>query len=390
MMRLTMKVCLVYKGFREKQWGIDMVDRVCYHVWVSQQVKSSLKGSLMRRAFRALTLGLKKLVSSKRQSLRDVSREYPRKRANVMKTLTQPEATAGQIKQITRVGQDAVEKAITDFGLYKDGAQRVHGNAEFAARIREATTIVLKDLLVSDQFKDEEVASNYGYLSGYQVKSIMDQINILRSEMISGESLSSMVFGDAFVDTEVMKARLPEHSEGWFVIPRWEKIAPTYGQAVEVVFDKLREAYGGKFENYRKGQLGSNQFRQTQRTIAMFQSLAVEQDNRSVLIVPAQFGIRHRGRSIRRAREVFASNEFGLGAFAIGIMLLTHPERLQNVDDLWIDCAGDEYSPYAGGRFECAPVFSCGVRVGRLEFEARWFADAYGDCGSVSAFLPQE
>jgi hypothetical protein len=30
------------------------------------------------------------------------------------------------------------------------------------------------------------------------------------------------------------------------------------------------------------------------------------------------------------------ANECGLGAFAIGIMLLTHPERLKHYDDLWI------------------------------------------------------
>jgi len=47
-----------------------------------------------------------------------------------------------------------------------------------------------------------------------------------------------------------------------------------------------------------------------------------------ILVVPAQFGLRHRGRSVRRVREVMNANEFGLGVFAIGIMLLTHPERL--------------------------------------------------------------
>ena len=30
--------------------------------------------------------------------------------------------------------------------------------------------------------------------------------------------------------------------------------------------------------------------------------------------------------------------EFGLGAFAVGIMLSTHENRLKNLDDLWIDC----------------------------------------------------
>ena len=45
-------------------------------------------------------------------------------------------------------------------------------------------------------------------------------------------------------------------------------------------------------------------------------------------------------------------NEFGLGVFEVGILLLTHPERIMgnSTDILWIDCAGDEYN-------ECAPYF---------------------------------
>ena len=30
--------------------------------------------------------------------------------------------------------------------------------------------------------------------------------------------------------------------------------------------------------------------------------------------------------------------EFGVGEVTVGIMLLTHENRLKNLDDLWIDC----------------------------------------------------
>src|SRR5262249_34336611 len=54
--------------------------------------------------------------------------------------------------------------------------------------------------------------------------------------------------------------------------------------------------------------------------------------------------ILHRGRSVHTAREVMGRRrQFVLGAFAVGIMLLAHPERLQHNDDLWSYCAGDEY-----------------------------------------------
>jgi hypothetical protein len=81
------------------------------------------------------------------------------------------------------------------------------------------------------------------------------------------------------------------------------------------------------------------------------------------------------------------ANECGLGAFAIGIMLLTHPERLQHYDDLWIDCAGDEFAPDAGAGFSESPYFwFSGDGVGFDAFDVG-FADV--SYGSASVCLPQ-
>jgi hypothetical protein len=95
---------------------------------------------------------------------------------------------------------------------------------------------------------------------------------------------------------------------------------------------------------------------------------------------------------VRRAREVMNANECGLsecglGAFAIGIMLLCHPERLKHYDDLWIDCAGDEFAPDADGVFSESPYFRFlddGVR-----FDARVVGHARDYYGSASVCLPQ-
>ncbi len=105
------------------------------------------------------------------------------------------------------------------------------------------------------------------------------------------------------------------------------------------------------------------------------------------LVVPAQFGIRHRGRSVRRARETFTANEFGLGPFETGCMLLTHPERLEDYDDLWPDCAGSEYAPGEDGDFSGAPYFYFGD--GEVGFGTSWVGHAREGFGSASAFLSQ-
>jgi hypothetical protein len=372
-----------------------------------------------------------------------------------MTTITQQSATTGQIKQINRFGSDAIEKVLGELGLDNPGAQRVieHGD-EFAEAIRIAALASLKDLSVSDKFKNEEVASNYGYLSGYRKpKSITEQCNILRQ-----------IFpGVGFADEKLAERAVPANAEGWFAIPKWQTIAPTYSEAVQKVLDAVKKARNGKFQNYRDGQINGERLRKSAKTASVFQKLGDEQKNHDILVVTAQFdirhrgrsvrrarevfsqnemglvvkkvrngkfqnyrdgqingerlrqsaktasvfqklgdeqkdhdilvvaaqfGIRHRGRSVRRAREVFSQNEMGLGAFAVGIMILTHAERLQHYDDLWIDCAGDEFDvPGADVRFDFAPIFR--FSDGEVMFDAHWYDYAHEYYGSVSAFVPQ-
>ena len=282
--------------------------------------------------------------------------------------------TEGQKKQYLRFVEDAAERALKEMALDKDELQKLIENGdEFQARIISA----VRDLSVSNQYADEEVKSNYGYLSGYKPKGITEQINILRQLFPGvGNALEKLVEG-----------QLPPNAEGWFAIPRWEKIAPTYYEAVQKVIDLIKQTRNGAFYNYRDGQLGPQYLRQSQKASKAFQKLGDEQKDHDILVVPAQFGLRHRGRSVRRAREVMNASEFGLGAFAIGIMILTHPERLQHYDDLWIDCAGDEFSPGAGGQFDGAPVFHFGD--GGVRFDADGIVGVSGFFGSASAFLSQ-
>jgi hypothetical protein len=118
-------------------------------------------------------------------------------------------------------------------------------------------------------------------------------------------------------------------------------------------------------------------------------NLIAETQKGDILIIAAQLGMRHRGRSVRRAREVFISNEFGLGSLAVGSIILTHPERLVRWEELDMDCAGDEFDPDADGEFSHAPRFRFGFSDGKVEFVARRVGFACDAFGSVSAFLPQ-
>jgi uncharacterized protein (DUF4415 family) len=293
------------------------------------------------------------------------------------KTMTTQSITSitdGQKKQYKRFVEDAGERALAEVGLDKDGLQKlIERGDEFQTRIITG----IRELSVSNQFADEEVESSYDYLSGYQPKPIAEQVKVLRELF---PELGS-------VDEKLADGDLPPNAEGWFAIPRWEKIAPTYGEAVVKVLDLIKQTRNGKFYNYRDGQLGPQYLRQHERTTAVLKRLGDQQSDHDILVVSAQFGLKHRGRSVRRAREVFNASEFGLGSFQTACMILTHPERLQHYDDLWIDCAGDEFSPDDDRDFSYAPYFE--FRDGEVRFDTYWIDYPSDNCGSVSGFVPQ-
>ncbi len=281
--------------------------------------------------------------------------------------------TDGQKKQVKRFAEDAVDRAIAEGLLDKDGIQKLIENGdEFQAHIIAG----IKDLSVSNQFADEEVESSYAYPKGYKVKGITEQTNIL----------CQLFSGIGFADEKLAEQPLPPNAEGWFAIPRWEKLGSSYGEAVDKVLTTIKSKR--TFYNYRERQTGPEYLRQHAKTVKAFQKLGDEQKGHDILIVPCQFGLRHRGRSVRRAREVMNAGEFGLGAFAVGCMILTHPEREVKWEQLHVDCAGDEFSsPDAGGGFSGAPLFYFGD--GRVEFYASWCGSAHEYFGSASAFLSQ-
>lgn len=282
--------------------------------------------------------------------------------------------TDGQRKQYKRFVEDAADKVLAEAGIDKDGLQKLIENGDdFQSRIM----VAVRELSVSNQYADEEVSSSYVYPNGYKVKGIAEQVATLKSLFPE--------LKDATFDEELATQPLPPNAEGWFAIPRWEKLGSSYNEAVDRVLATI--ASSRTFYNYRKDQTGPEYLRQHAKTVNAFQKLGDEQTGHDILIVPCQFGLRHRGRSVRRAREVMNAVEFGLGTFAVGCMILTHPEREVKWEQLHVDCAGDEFAPDAGGDFSGAPIFF--FVGGKVRFDAYWCGGARAVFGSASAFLSQ-
>ena len=308
-----------------------------------------------------------------------------------MNTLTP--ATPGQKKLITRIISDIADsKPVQDAlaKLDKESAECLKGDPDFAESMRQHVVQKITELSVSNQFADEEVKSKSGCLSGYKPKGLTEQYNRLR-ELFPGIGYTNL---GLLAQIEKREVKLPANAEGWFTIPNiWKteilvRFGNCYSKAVQKVLDMIKQTRNGEFQNFYEGQIDEKHLRQSARTWEFFAGLSKVQGSPDILIVPAQFGIRHRGRSVRRARESFVFNEFGLGAFAVGIMILTHPKRLEHYDDLWIDCAGDEFDDTdSDTRFVRAPYFSFGG--GKVKFDTLYVGLAHGNFGSASGLVPQ-
>ncbi|MGH9606349.1 MAG: hypothetical protein ACRD3N_11705 [Terracidiphilus sp.] len=249
----------------------------------------------------------------------------------------------------------------------------LEASKELKAEIAAAVLEMIQRHTASDQYRDEEVSSNREYPENYRVRPVEAQVTELRR-----------VFPTLGKCQEKLgRLDLPEGAEAWFAIPRWQALAPTYNEAVEMalgVFGSRR-----RFANRVAGRLGPEYLRQHERPVMAEKVLADQQQGSDILVMAAQAGMLHRGRSTRRARVAMAGNEFGLGVFAIACMLLTHPERLSTSETLMIDCGGDEYSLHGDRTFDRVPLFD--FDMSGIEFSVFYDDRCRALWGSPTGFL---
>ncbi|MFA6386736.1 MAG: hypothetical protein WCW04_03135 [Candidatus Paceibacterota bacterium] len=298
--------------------------------------------------------------------------------------------TSKQTDKVADLGREAVKTAVgkvtptstdTQVGIISQGG-------EFKDRVEEAVKAIILDMTTPNKYVDEVVSSNYTYPGEYKgPKLIAEQVKTIAT-MFGLDPTQALEFAKNL-------PALPEGAEGWFAIPKVSAVskkffpaitdpAMQYCEAVKLVHKKLAEVRN--FTNYRDGQITPNQLRVHTRTAGFLEELENQQAG-DILILAVQYGMRHRGKSVRRARETFAGNEFGLTSFALGCISLVHPERFVRWEELDVDCSGDEFSPDADGSFSRSPSF--GWRDGGLRFDAYDVSSAHDLFGSVSAFVPQ-
>lgn len=208
------------------------------------------------------------------------------------------------------------------------------------------------------------------YPKNYKVKSFSEQEKIL-NEIFK--------FHDLNYELPIEKNRAKQ-SDGYFAIPNWKLIGKTYNEAVMNAMAKLKESR--PFSDWRHGKWTEQYLRQLPIKEKFWNSQKEE-----IITIAAQTGELHKGKSVKKVREGLSEGELPLGIYEVLIILLTHPERLSDYNDLWIDCPGDEYSPDGDGSFSRAP----GVRFdgGQVGAVAGGLGIAGVFFGSASGFVPQ-
>jgi hypothetical protein len=268
--------------------------------------------------------------------------------------------------------QEACRTAIEQ--LDRQSAQSVLDmGRKLKAEVAERVVEIVHRHTTSNKFKDEEVGSDRTYPPTYRVRPLEAQVTELRK----------LFPGLGSCHERLGRRPVPEGAEAWFAIPRWQAIAPTYNEAVERMVEVLSTRR--KFSNRIIGKMGDKFLRQSERSKLAEKILGEQQEGNEILVVGAQAGLLHRGSSARRTRVAMAGNEFGLGVFAIGCILLTHPERLSTGDTLMIDCSGDEYSVRADYTFDRVPLFD--YDMAGIEFSIFYEDRARNLWGTPTGFL---
>ncbi|HRY36305.1 MAG TPA: hypothetical protein P5230_00280 [Candidatus Magasanikbacteria bacterium] len=196
-----------------------------------------------------------------------------------------------------------------------------------------------------------------------------------------------------FVDNHIFDRPLGL-AEGYFVFPKWEKIAGSPSVAakrIDVVLEETKQASCCSFHNL--------ELRVNERTREMYKKLC-EQQKGDVLIVPAQLGGKHRDISVVSARDKFADNEFGLMLYMGGLSMLTTPE-LTKPATLFLNyyiCCGENYLDGEMGlnSWNHSPIYFQQEMGGRLRMTLGGIAheiskngDYHERYGCMTGFVPE-
>jgi len=291
-------------------------------------------------------------------------------------------------RQATDLFRGAYNKA----GLSDEKAQRLNENRE--GKFTDGLAKLIMECSATGLYANQVVVPNYTYPGKFQRKPEELQIKILAKEL----KLDPRMALDYLKKIKGRPSILPSgcHPEdgNFAIVSPFADLSMT-ATGLKDSFDlelnckallHLLKIISTKMHlvNYRNGRIDAYHLRQTERTLSAHRTLANEQGESPIWIIPAQLGFLHKGEPVSIAHKNFEGNEFGLGSVDGTSIAITHPERF---NEFGMDLPGDKFSPGANGIFTECPCLSSDV--GRLEFCTRVIIGPSDDFGSATGFLSQ-
>lgn len=244
----------------------------------------------------------------------------------------------------------------------------------------------LRDLLKKHSSIEEPVIQvmekPFGYAPGYSPNR-SESIEVILADFEEQVATLDQVFncGRRYNSDWIIKthATLPSWVEKFFAQIPWECVAGSYDDALDKVLARVA---------MNRSYNPSCVVKMSEEYVSKFVELHHLQGAPKIVAMPAEFGLRHRGISIRSVRAMVKEHECGLSAFSAGIMLITHPERLKWHSDLWINCAGDEVSSAGDEYFNQSPYYQ--NHCTDICYGYQNINSSSGHSGSPTFYIPQK
>lgn len=199
----------------------------------------------------------------------------------------------------------------------------------------------------------------------YHPKDLWKQIEIINKFV-------SIEVNENFIE-RIMEVGLPDGAEALFVVP---KMKESYARETKQALTFLEE----QRRFYSHIEVGQKKIRREDKTLRSLNVLSTAQkDAGDIIIIPGQFGINHLNKSVDLVRKEMAPNEFGLGAYEVAWMMITHKERENSINGVHVDCPGDTYASIYN------PYFDYGQKW--MEMAMRESKRHIHDIGSATGFL---
>jgi hypothetical protein len=306
--------------------------------------------------------------------------------------------TSAQTDRVADLGREAVKTAVGKVNPTSSNAQTgiISAGGEFKNRVEEAVKAIILDMTTPNKYENEVVSSNYTYPKEFVRKSEEEQIVILCQKVLKIDPRPVVEHLKKFMMPTVLPFGCHSQDGNFAILSPFgaQVLVPGYSdpfssklycKTLLKFFEIIKSERN--FINYRENQIDEQYLRQSIRTLDFYKTIGAIQGESPIWILSTQLGFLHKGKSVRRGREIFLGNEFGLGSVAMASIAETHPKRYVRWKELDTDCSGDEFAPDADGVFSEAPFL--GLGDGKLEFDTNDVSCACDCFGSVSAFVSQ-